>query len=318
MYPDLFQIGTFEVTSFGVMMAVAVLIGLWLFRRELRRSDLAADAADAGIVGVVGGFAGAKLLWTIEHAAEAPTMDLLLSRGGLSWYGGFLGGVGAGLAYIVLRGWPVVPTLAAATPALAFGHLIGRIGCFLVGDDYGRPTDLPWGVAFPKGLPPTTLHVHPAQLYEAIGLGVLGWLLLKWRRSGVPDAIVLGRYFIGAGALRFLIEFIRVNQRVVGIFSIAHLASLAAVGVGSALLVSSSRWAGPERARPLRRWDTAPTQHDHAIRVVQPKPHTQSLAGGVPITGDRVIKAVRSAQRVAGLPETFWTRARRDREVIEL
>jgi len=264
MYPDLFQIGTFEVTSFGVMMAVAVLIGLWLFRRELRRSDLAADAADAGIVGVVGGFAGGKLLWTIEHAAEAPTMDLLLSRGGLSWYGGFLGGVGAGLAYIVLRGWPVVPTLAAATPALAFGHLIGRIGCFLVGDDYGRPTDLPWGVAFPKGLPPTTLRVHPAQLYEAIGLGVLGWLLLKWRRSGVPDAIVLGRYFIGAGALRFLIEFIRVNQRVVGIFSIAHLASLAAVGVGSALLVSNQPL-GRSRA------GTSSPQMGHGSNATRPR-----------------------------------------------
>jgi phosphatidylglycerol:prolipoprotein diacylglycerol transferase len=100
--------------------------------------------------------------------------------------------------------------------------LIGRIGCFLVGDDYGRPTDLPWGVAFPEGLPPTTTSVHPTQLYEAVGLGVLGWLLLGWRRSGVPDAIVLGRYLIGAGALRFVIEFVRVNERVVGVFSIAH------------------------------------------------------------------------------------------------
>lgn len=236
MYPVLFRIGAFEVTSFGVMVAVAALVGLGLFARELRRSSLPPDAADAGIVGVVGGLAGAKLLWTLEHAGEASPTELLFARGGLSWYGGLIGGVGAGLAYIVVKGWPVVPTLAAATPALAFGHLIGRIGCFLVGDDYGTPSSLPWAIAFPEGLPPTTVPVHPTQLYEAIGLGVLGWLLLRWRRS-VPDPVVLGRYLVGAGTLRFAIEFIRVNDRVVFGLSVAHLVSLAVVAVGADMLV---------------------------------------------------------------------------------
>lgn len=238
MYPVLFRIGTFEVTSFGVMVAVAALVGLWLFHSELRRSGLPSDAVDAGFVGVIGGLAGAKLLWTLEHAGEAPLTELLFSRGGLSWYGGLVGGVGAGLAYIMVRGWPIVPTLAAATPALAFGHLLGRIGCFLVGDDYGRPTDLPWGVAFPEGLPPTTVPVHPTQLYEAIGLGVLGWLLLRWRHSGVPDAIVLGRYLTTAGMLRFMIEFIRVNDRIVLGLSVAHLVSIAVTAVGAYMVVT--------------------------------------------------------------------------------
>ena len=241
MYPVLFRIGSFEITSFGVMVAVAALVGLWLFRRELRWSGLAADATDAGIVGVIGGLLGAKLLWTVEHASEAPVAELLFSRGGLSWYGGLMGGVGAGLAYIRLRGWPVVPILAAATPALAFGHLLGRIGCFLVGDDYGTPSTLPWAVAFPEGLPPTTVPVHPTQVYEAVGLGVLGWLLLRWRRSGKRDETVLGRYLIGAGALRFVIEFIRVNERVAFGLSVAHLVSLAAVVTGAGLLLHSHR-----------------------------------------------------------------------------
>jgi phosphatidylglycerol:prolipoprotein diacylglycerol transferase len=237
MYPVVFRIGSFEVTSFGVMVAVAALAGVWLFRRELRQAGLPPDAADAGLVGVLGGLIGAKLLWTIEHAGEAPLTELLFARGGLSWYGGLIGGVGAGLAYIVLRRWPVVPTLAAATPALAFGHAIGRIGCFLVGDDYGTPTNLPWGVAFPEGLPPTTVPVHPTQLYEAAALGVLGWLLIRWRRAGVQDAVVLARYLLVAGTLRFAIEFIRVNERVIGRLSVAHVASLAAVFAGIALLL---------------------------------------------------------------------------------
>lgn len=112
MYPVLFRIGSVEVTSFGVMVAVAALVGLWLFRRELQGSGLPAAAADAGIVGVIAGLAGAKLLWTVEHAAEAPLTELLFARGGLSWYGGLIGGVGAGLAYIMVRAWPVVPILA--------------------------------------------------------------------------------------------------------------------------------------------------------------------------------------------------------------
>jgi phosphatidylglycerol:prolipoprotein diacylglycerol transferase len=251
MYPVLFRIGSFEVTSFGAMVAVAALVGLWLFRRELERSQLPPDAADAGIVGVLGGLVGAKLLWTIEHAGEAPWTDLLFARGGLSWYGGLIGGVGAGLIYIVSRGWPLIPTLAAATPSLAFGHLLGRIGCLLVGDDYGRPTDLPWGIAFPEGLPPTTFPVHPTQVYEALGLAVLGWLLLRWRRRRLPDRIVLGRYLLGAGVLRFMVEFLRVNERVAFGLSVAHFASIAIATVGVLLTWKASK--GREFRRPQDR-----------------------------------------------------------------
>ena len=143
IYPVLFRIGEFEVTSFGVMVAAGALVGLWLFRRELGRSRLPDSASDAAIAGVVGGMAGAKLLWVFEHIHEEPFTDLLLSRGGLSWFGGFAGGVLAGLAVMRWQRLPKIPVLAAATPALAIGHAIGRIGCFLVGDDYGRPSNLP-------------------------------------------------------------------------------------------------------------------------------------------------------------------------------
>src|SRR5262249_40106952 len=159
-----------------------------------------------------------------------------LARGGLSWYGGLIGGVGVGLAAIVWNRLPVVPMLSAATPALAFGHLLGRIGCFLVGDDYGRPTNLPWGTAFPKGLPPTDVPVHPTQLYEAAFLGWLGYMLLRWRRQRVPDPIVLGRYCVLTGTARFLIEFIRVNERVAMGLTVAQWVSLVLLAVGGAIL----------------------------------------------------------------------------------
>ena len=249
MYPVLFRIGDFEVTSFGVLVAIGALVGLWVFQRELRRSGLPADSLDAALAGVIGGLAGAKLLWVLEHLGEGRIVDLLFSRGGMSWFGGFAGGVLGGVLVMQRKRLPKVPVLAAATPALAFGHLIGRIGCFLVGDDYGTPSDLPWAIAFPEGLPPTTVPVHPTQLYEAVGLGILGWVLLRWRRHGVDDAIVLGRYLVGAGMLRFVIEFIRVNTRVLAGLSVAHLVSLAVIAVGISMLALSPSHAGAAYSR---------------------------------------------------------------------
>ena len=243
MYPILFRIGNFEVTSFGVMVAAGALVGLWIMRRELVRRGLPDSAADAGIAGLFGGLAGAKLLYVIEHASSEPALDLLTDRGGMSWFGGFIGGLGAGLLFIKLKRLPLVPVLAAATPGLAVGQLLGRIGCFLVGDDYGRPTSLPWGVAFPRGLPPVDEPVHPTQLYEAAFLGVLAWVLIRWRRRGVPDRVVLGRYFLLAGAFRFALEFVRADVRVAGPFTVAHFLSLAVALFGVVLLLTGARTA---------------------------------------------------------------------------
>jgi phosphatidylglycerol:prolipoprotein diacylglycerol transferase len=159
----------------------------------------------------------------------------------MSWFGGFAGGIAAGLLVMAWRRLPLLAVLAAATPGLAIGQALGRVGCFLVGDDYGRPTQLPWGVAFPLGLPPTVVPVHPTQLYEAAALVPLAWLLIRLRRTGRSDRYVLGAYLMLAGSIRFLIEFIRVDVRVVGNLSVAHLASLAAVVLGIAMLLGARR-----------------------------------------------------------------------------
>jgi phosphatidylglycerol:prolipoprotein diacylglycerol transferase len=217
-------------------VAIGALVGLWLFRRELRRAGLPDHATDAAVAGLLGGLVGAKLLWVFEHLGEEPWTDLLFSRGGLSWFGGFAGGLIAGLTLVARRRLPVLPVLAAATPGLAIGHALGRVGCLLVGDDYGSPTSLPWGIAFPDGLPPVFVPVHPTQIYEALGLVPLAMLLMRWRRQGRPDRFVFGAYLALAGTLRFVIEFVRVNERIVGVLSVAHLASLAVIAAGIALI----------------------------------------------------------------------------------
>lgn len=216
-------------------------MGLWLFRREINRVGLPQDAIDAAFAGIFGGLLGAKLWWTVEFFDTGPYWSLLFSRGGLSWFGGFTFGLAAGLVVIRVKRLPLLAILAAAAPALAIGHAIGRIGCFLVGDDYGKVSDVPWAVAFPEGLPPTLERVHPTQMYEAIPLFIIGALVVAWRRRKLDDRVVLGAYFSLAGMTRFLIEFIRVNERVVGPLTVAHLASLAAILVGVLLLAGSRR-----------------------------------------------------------------------------
>ena len=241
MYPVLVRLGSFDVTSFGLLVGVGALAGLHIFGHELHRRDLPAGTVNAAIGGLMFGLAGAKLLWVLEHVSEGPFLFLVLSRGGMSWFGGFAGGVGAGLLFLRLARVPLVPALAAAAPALAMGQAIGRVGCFLVGDDYGQPTDLPWGVAFPHGSPPIDVHVHPTQLYEAALLIGIWYLLTRWGRAHVDDRRIVAGYLTMVGTVRFAIEFIRVNARVLGPFTIAHFASMAAIGTGVALIVVNPR-----------------------------------------------------------------------------
>ena len=85
MYPTLVRFGDFEVTTFGALVAIGALAGLWMFGRELARSGLPGSGADAALMGVLGGLAGAKIVWAIEFRDEAPFLSLLLSRGGLSF-----------------------------------------------------------------------------------------------------------------------------------------------------------------------------------------------------------------------------------------
>jgi phosphatidylglycerol:prolipoprotein diacylglycerol transferase len=218
------------------MVAVGALVGLWFFHRELQFAKLPGDTVDVGIAGVVGGLFGAKVLWVFEHLGDEPFTSLLFSRGGMSWFGGFAGGILAGVWLMRRRRLNVLAVLTAATPGLAVGHAIGRIGCLLVGDDYGRPSNLPWAVAFPEGLPPTTVPVHPTQIYEALGLIPIAFFLIRWRRQGQSNRVVLGRYLVAAGLLRFLIEFLRVDVRIVAGLSVAHLASIGVIIAGLILL----------------------------------------------------------------------------------
>jgi len=254
VYPLIIHLGPLEITGYGLMLMVAFLMGGWLIARQLRENNLREDyAADIVAAAVIGGIIGAKL-WYVALTRDP---GALFSRGGLVWYGGFIGGAAA----VVLNGWrlrvPLRWTMQLAAPALAAAYALGRVGCFLVNDDYGRPTSLPWGVKFPNGSPPSTvanlqgfgirsspgtdpstvLTVHPTQLYEVASMLIVFAILWVLRRRGKPVGWLFGVYLVFAGIERFLVEILRAkDDRLLGPFTVAQLTSVILILIGGVLM----------------------------------------------------------------------------------
>jgi phosphatidylglycerol---prolipoprotein diacylglyceryl transferase len=264
VYPFIVHLGPLEVTGYGLMLMVAFLMGGWLIARQLRERQFREDyAADLVAAAVIGGIIGAKL-WYVALTGDP---GALLSRGGLVWYGGFIGGALA----VMLNGWrlkvPLRWTMQIVAPALAAAYALGRVGCFLVNDDYGRPTSLPWAVRFPEGLPPSTagnlhqlfgvpvppgtdpslvLAVHPTQLYEVAAMLLAFAVLWVLRKRGRPAGWLFGLYLVFAGVERFLVEIVRAkDDRFLGPFTIAQLTSVILVAIGVLLLTLWRRGSGP-------------------------------------------------------------------------
>lgn len=247
MYPELVKIGDFVISSFGVMVALAFLSGYWLMSLEFPRKGLGEKlVGNILIAAMVGGIVGAKALYLFENVpfSELVTnpVPYLLSRGGLTFYGGFF--LAVFLVWIIARRnnislWTIGDAMA---PALALGYAVGRIGCLLVGDDYGVPSDLPWAIAFPEGLPPTTEEVHPTQIYETILMGFVFIYLWTIRKKDAPAGWLFSIFLILAGLERFLIEFIRsTTPSPIPYLSVAQLMAIGVGVVGVVKLVRIHR-----------------------------------------------------------------------------
>lgn len=246
MYPVLFTIPGLDwpISSFGAMMALGFLVGYWISLPRMKEEGLdPEDAANLLMVIMLGGVFGAKLYYAISFNLiyGDPFWDSMFSRGGLVFYGGFIGGGLAG--YLGCKYWqvPPIPLANAACISLAVGQAIGRVGCFLVGDDYGKASDLPWAVAFPNGLPPVHYPVHPTMLYETIWL-LLGAAFLWQRRK--KSASLMGEFLIINGIGRFAIEFWRLNARVALGLSEAQFIGVGLIGFGIVLIVRARRQDG--------------------------------------------------------------------------
>ena len=257
MYPILFQFGSFTISSFGVMMVIAFLLGNYLLRIDVVAEGYDAIIADDIIFrAAIGGILGAKFYYLIENiptGQAANNINGLINiiagiftlngeriafgiqnfGAGLVFLGGLVGGMAAVSWYIYRKNlnWFKIADLAA--PFLVLGHGIGRIGCFLVGDDYGIPTNLPWAIAFPNGLPPTNIAVHPTQLYEMSAYFIIFFYLRYRKRNQTFSGEIIFEYLFLGGLSRFMVEFIRTNTKYIFGLSGAQYLSILMMVIGA-------------------------------------------------------------------------------------
>lgn len=224
MYPELFRIGDFPINTYGVLLAVGLLLALFAAAQLAKRDGLPKERIyDLGLWTIIGGLLGSKILMLFtEQNVNIFSLDFLRSGG--VYYGGFLGGFFA-LVFLIrwykLSFWKVADAFA---PGVALGQFFGRQGCFSAGCCWGKPTDLAWGVHFTEaahentGVPiyradGTDLFLHPTQLYESlIMLAVFGVLVFLHRRKKFDGQVFIA-YAIIYSIVRFSLEFVRDDPR---------------------------------------------------------------------------------------------------------
>ena len=211
MYPVLFEVFGLPISSFGAMMAIGFLVATWLTGLRLREFNLNPELSSTMLLYcMIGGVVGSKLYFAVDVGIRSGQdfSSLFFARDGITWYGGLLGAIAVGALGCKIHGISIRIFTSCVAVGAAVGQAFGRIGCFLVGDDYGIPTSLPWGIAFPLGAPPTEIPVHPTQLYECFWLFFVAAVLWKRRKQ---SPFLFGEYLIANGVGRFAIESIRTN-----------------------------------------------------------------------------------------------------------
>jgi len=273
VYPIIFDFGMIDlfgfqfrlaIYSFGLMLVVAFYACYFLLDNDLKRLGYNDKlASDIIFWSALGGIIGSKVYHVIENLdqimASQDPMGMIFSGSGLVFLGGLIGAVFA--VTIILNKYEVswLKFADQLAPLILLGYAIGRIGCFLVGDDYGIPSNLPWAISFPEGLPPTTtsvfayqfpwidissqasgvIKVHPTQVYETLICGALFFLLWSKRKNVIVPGSLFFQYLIFAGIERFFIEFLRTNEKYLfDTFSGAQILSILMIFIGSYLLMN--------------------------------------------------------------------------------
>src|SRR5579864_1916964 len=214
------HIGPITLGTYGIFVAVGLLVGFVVIEKDLRRRKLNADPnVIVGVTGL-GGLVGSRIYFLLETPKEffANPWPQLFSTMGFTFTGAALAGAIA--LILIARHYriPLLQMLDVASPAAAIGYGFGRIGCLISGDgDYGVPTSLPWGMSFPNGIVPTTEKVHPTPIYEFLVAVLIFWILWKLGartlKAHAPNGTVFAPYLVLTGLARFLVEFIRINPR---------------------------------------------------------------------------------------------------------
>jgi phosphatidylglycerol:prolipoprotein diacylglycerol transferase len=211
--PD-FDVFGLNVKTFGLAFGLSFVLCGMVVARRLKETGRPPDwAYEMVFAALVGGLIGARLWWAFDHWSEVTDDPLggLFGGSGLTWYGGALGGAAAVLLWASRKDMLNVTLLDICAPALAVGYAFGRIGCQVSGDgDYGKPWNGPWAMAYPDGVVPTDVKVHPTPIYETLTMGLAAIVLWQLRDRLAPGRL-FALYLVLAGVERFFVEFLRRN-----------------------------------------------------------------------------------------------------------
>jgi phosphatidylglycerol---prolipoprotein diacylglyceryl transferase len=234
------KLGPFTIQSFGLMMALGFLAAIYVLAKQFKSKEDKEHAYNLAIIAIVAGVLGARLLFFVENPGELTGIGAFFSfwDGGLSWFGGFFGGLLGCLSYIRTKGlgfWNIADKMA---PALAIGHAFGRVGCILGdGGHVGKVTTMPWGFDV-DGL---GVGRHVTAWYELIGLLALFGVLMSIRKKKPYTGFVFHSYLIGYGLLRFVSDFFRTDITYSLGLTLAQYASIALMVVGVVMMAAGSR-----------------------------------------------------------------------------
>jgi len=212
VHPVFFKLGSVTIYSYGIMLALAFGVGIYLARKRAVTVGINSQTImDLGVYVLISSIIGARLLYVLSNLSYYKThpLEVVFSRYGFIFYGGLILAIIVGSWYIKRQNLSVWKTADVIAPSIAIGHAIGRIGCFLNGCCYGKPTTLPWGVMLPGSDPLQLTRLHPTQLYScASNLIIFCILTYLWKRRKFDGQIFL-LYLILYAVARFTIEIYR-------------------------------------------------------------------------------------------------------------
>lgn len=221
MFPKIADLGALTLHTYGLLLAVAFLTGIWLSARLGARDGIHPDTVwNLGLLIIASSLIGSKLLliiveWDYYSRNPLDIFSLDTLRSGGVFLGGLLAAIIATSLYFrrkKLPGWKLADVFA---PGLALGHAIGRVGCFAAGCCWGTACSLPWAVTFTNEYAhanvgvPLNIPLHPTQLYEsAAELFIFAGLMRAWRSRRFEGQVIL-LYLMSYSVIRFLLEFLR-------------------------------------------------------------------------------------------------------------
>ena len=242
--PVLLQIGSISIHWYGLLIAIGVLIGLLWIEKRASQTELSRHIVNLSILAVVFGVIGARLLFVILKWSEFSNswLDVVnLQNGGLSIHGAIMGAIIVIIIYAKKHKVPILKILDIFIPALLLGQAIGRFGNFFNQEAFGAPTDLPWKMFVREEFRPIGLEsfefFHPTFLYSAIGLVAILIVVLLLERKKLFDGAITLTYFFLYSAMRFVIEFFRIDNDHWGSLTVAQWGSIIIIIVALIVLI---------------------------------------------------------------------------------